>query len=103
MPHAPCPMKDTYTAKDRDTIESVQAQVPIELSDLLKFGRYSDEPLAMTMFAYVKAQRIEAMRLSPRQLQARLTNTTAPVKSAWPLVKLGTFGEGANRKRQPAP
>ena len=84
--------------QDSDTIETVQAQSPIELSDLLEFGRYSDEPLAVTMFADVKAQRIESMRLSLRQLQARLTNTTASQKSALPLIKLATFGDVRTEK-----
>ncbi|HEY9039722.1 MAG TPA: AAA family ATPase [Roseovarius sp.] len=91
-------MKDIYMLKDKDTIEAVQAQGPIELSNLLEFGRYSDEPLAVTMFADVKAQRIESMRLSLRQLQARLTDTTAPQKSALPLIKLATFGDVRTEK-----
>ncbi len=57
-----------------------------------------DLPLAVTTFADVKAQRIEADRLSLRQLQQRLTATTAPNKAALPLVKLATFGDARTDK-----
>mgnify|MGYP003656077731 CR=1 FL=1 len=57
-----------------------------------------DVPLAESMFADVKAQRIEPARLSLRQIQARLTFTTAPAKSDLPLVKLGTFGDVRTEK-----
>jgi hypothetical protein len=57
-----------------------------------------DLPLAVTMFPDVKAQRIEADRLSLRQLQQRLTATTAPDKAALPLVKLGSFGDARTDK-----
>ncbi|WP_175484928.1 AAA family ATPase [Jannaschia pohangensis] len=57
-----------------------------------------DVPLAVSMFADVKAQRIEPARLSLRQIHARLTATTAPAKSDLPLVKLGTFGDVRTEK-----
>lgn len=52
-----------------------------------------DLPLAVSMFADLKAERIESTRLSLRQIQVRLTATTAPAKAALPLIKLGTFGD----------
>jgi len=55
-------------------------------------------PLAVSMFADVKAQRIESIHLSLRQLQARLACTTGPEKSALPLVKLATFGDARTEK-----
>lgn len=57
-----------------------------------------DLPLAVTTFPDLKAQRIEVDRLSLRQLQQRLTATTAPDKAALPLVKLGTFGNARTEK-----
>ncbi|MFT4149483.1 MAG: AAA family ATPase [Paracoccaceae bacterium] len=51
-----------------------------------------DLPLAVSMFADVKAQRIEPNHLTLRQLQDRLTRTAARDKAALPLVKLATFG-----------
>uniref|UniRef100_UPI00404877CE VapE domain-containing protein n=1 Tax=Yoonia sp. TaxID=2212373 RepID=UPI00404877CE len=57
-----------------------------------------DVPLAVSMFADVKALRIEPARLSLRQIQARLTAATAPAKSDLPLVKLGTFGDVRTEK-----
>lgn len=52
-----------------------------------------DLPLAVSVFADVKAQRIEPNHLSLRQLQDRLNSTTARDKAALPLVKLATFGD----------
>lgn len=57
-----------------------------------------DLPLAVSMFADVKAQRIEPNHLSLRQLQDRLNSTTARDKAALPLVKLGTFGDARTDK-----
>jgi len=49
-----------------------------------------DLPLAVSMFADVKAKRIEGHSLTLRQLQDRLTRTTAPQKTGLPLIKLGS-------------
>ena len=57
-----------------------------------------DLPLAVSMFADVKAQRIEPNHLSLRQLQDRLNSTTARDKAALPLVKLATFGDARTDK-----
>ncbi|MFZ5750864.1 MAG: AAA family ATPase [Pseudomonadota bacterium] len=57
-----------------------------------------DLPLAVSMFADLKAQRIEPNHLSLRQLQDRLNSTTARDKAALPLVKLGTFGNARTDK-----
>lgn len=57
-----------------------------------------DLPLAVSMFADVKAQRIEPNHLSLRQLQYRLNSTTARDKAALPLVKLATFGDARTDK-----
>lgn len=57
-----------------------------------------DLPLAVSMFADVKAQRIEPNHLSLRQLRDRLNSTTARDKAALPLVKLGTFGDARTDK-----
>ncbi len=57
-----------------------------------------DLPLAVSMFADVKAQRIEPNHLSLRQLQDRLNSTTARDKGSLPLVKLGTFGDARTDK-----
>ena len=51
-----------------------------------------DVPLAVSMFADLKAKRIESTRLSLRQLHARLSATLAPYKASLPLVKLASFG-----------
>ncbi|WP_374376398.1 hypothetical protein, partial [Tabrizicola sp.] len=69
-----------------------------DLSDLLDFGQCPDSdgcdlPLAVSMFADVKAKRIDAHRLTLRNLQDRLIRTTAPRKTGLPLIKLGTFGD----------
>uniref|UniRef100_UPI00404744AF AAA family ATPase n=2 Tax=Yoonia sp. TaxID=2212373 RepID=UPI00404744AF len=87
-----------------------------DLSDLLgctgTYGNVSTRPnhpdnlaqtgcdIAMTvsLFSDVKAQQIEPNRLSLRQLQQRLTQTTAPDKSALPLVKLAIFGDARTEK-----
>ena len=68
-----------------------------DLSDLFDLVQCPDSdgcdlPLAVSMFADVKAKRIEPHRLTLRQLQDRLTRTTAPQKTGLPLIKLGTFG-----------
>jgi hypothetical protein len=57
-----------------------------------------DLTLAVSMFADVKAQRIEPNHLSLRQLQDRLNTTTARDKAALPLVKLATFGDARTDK-----
>lgn len=57
-----------------------------------------DLALAVSMFADVKAQRIEPNHLSLRQLQDRLNSTTARDKAALPLVKLATFGDARTDK-----
>jgi hypothetical protein len=57
-----------------------------------------DLPLAVSMFADVRAQRIEPNHLSLRQLQERLNSTTARDKAALPLVKLATFGDARTEK-----
>lgn len=57
-----------------------------------------DLPLAVSMFADVKAQWIEPNHLSLRQLQDRLNSTTARDKAALPLVKLATFGDARTEK-----
>lgn len=57
-----------------------------------------DLPLAVSMFADVKAQRIGPNHLSLRQLQDRLNSTTARDKGSLPLVKLGTFGDARTDK-----
>ncbi|MFN3992961.1 MAG: VapE domain-containing protein [Tabrizicola flagellatus] len=57
-----------------------------------------DLPLAVSLFADVKAQRIEPNHLSLRQLQDRLNSTTARDKAALPLVKLATFGDARTDK-----
>ena len=57
-----------------------------------------DAPLAVSMFADVKAQRIDSSRLSLRQLQTRLSDTTAPDKASLPLIKLATFGDVRTEK-----
>lgn len=57
-----------------------------------------DLPLAVSIFADVKAQRIEPNHLSLRQLQDRLNSTTARDKAALPLVKLATFGDAKTDK-----
>ncbi|MFN3973198.1 MAG: PriCT-2 domain-containing protein [Gemmobacter sp.] len=57
-----------------------------------------DLPLAVSMFADVKAQRIEPNHLSLRQLLDRLNSTTARDKAALPLVKLATFGDARTDK-----
>ena len=50
------------------------------------------------MFADVEAQRIDSSRLSLRQLQTRLSDTTAPDKASLPLIKLATFGDVRTEK-----
>lgn len=57
-----------------------------------------DLPLAVSMFADVKAQRIEPNHLTLRQLQDRLKSTTARDKATLPLVKLATFGDARTEK-----
>lgn len=57
-----------------------------------------DISLPVAMFSDVKAQRIDPNHLTLRQLQERLTSTTAPYKAALPLVKLGTFGNARTEK-----
>lgn len=57
-----------------------------------------DIPLTVSLFADVKARQIEPNHLSLRQLQKRLTDTTAPDKAALPLVKLATFGDALTEK-----
>lgn len=52
-----------------------------------------DIPLSVSTFSDVKARQIESNHLSLRQLQKRLTGTTAPDKATLPLVKLATFGD----------
>ena len=86
-------MKDIYVMEHSNSNGLDQAHSPSDLSDLLELNRNSDTPLGVTMFADVKAKRIESKRLNLRQLQALLTNTTAPEKSALPLIKLATFGD----------
>ncbi|MBA4491885.1 AAA family ATPase [Paracoccus sp. S1E-3] len=84
-----------------DTHGRDQGQIDTDLSDLLgsipaKQG--CDLPIVVSIFRDVKAQRIEAECLSLRQLQQRLTATTAPNKAALPLLKLGTFGDARTEK-----
>lgn len=57
-----------------------------------------DVPLAVSVFKDVKAQQIKPRQLTLRQLQNKLTGTTAPGKTALPLVKLGTFGEARTER-----
>jgi hypothetical protein len=91
-------LKDNSTTDHSNSNGLDQAHSPSDLSDLLKLNRNSDTRLGVTMFADVNAQRIVSKRLSLKQLQALLTNTTAPEKSALPLIKLAALGDVRTEK-----
>ncbi len=75
------------------TIDLLQYQTDPDLSEISTKAQGCDVPLAVSMFADVKAQRIESNNLSLKQLQARLHHTTASDKASLPLVKLASFGD----------